>query len=85
MVGNVGMQAEIVLEKELRVLYLDLQAARRDCDTLARLELLRPQSSPVTHFLQQGHTSSSTIPYDQTFKHVSMRTIPIQITTVIMS
>ena len=35
----------MVLE-ELRVLYLDLQSTESDSDTLARLELRRPQSPP---------------------------------------
>lgn len=47
----------MVLAKELRVLHLDPEAAE-DCVTLARPELLRPQSLPaVAHFLQQGYTS----------------------------
>jgi hypothetical protein len=36
----------MVLEKELRVLHLDLQAAGGDCFTPARLKLIRPQSPP---------------------------------------
>ena len=50
-----SMQADIVLEKELSGLHLDLQAAGRD---LAWFGPLTPQCpSPVTHFLQQRHTS----------------------------
>jgi hypothetical protein len=45
-----GVQADIVLEKELRVLYLDQQTAGGESYTLDRLELLTPQSHPVgTH------------------------------------
>jgi hypothetical protein len=40
-------QTDMVLEKELRVLHLDPQAAGRECDTL----LTRP------HLLRQGHAS----------------------------
>ena len=39
-----SMQVDMVLENEVRVLHLDPQAAGRDCATLARLELLRPQN-----------------------------------------
>lgn len=35
---------QMVLVKELRVLHLNLQAAEGNCVTLARLELIRPQS-----------------------------------------
>jgi|UPI0000F50CF1 hypothetical protein len=34
MAGNSGLQADLVLEKKLRVLCLDPQAAERDCATL---------------------------------------------------
>jgi hypothetical protein len=60
-----GTQAHMVLEKELGVLHLDLQAARsEDCDTPARIVLLRPQSPSPTdalpptkpHLLRQGYT-----------------------------
>jgi hypothetical protein len=58
------MQANMVLEKELRVLCLDLQTAKVKV-TVARLELLRPQSPPdgdtlppiMPNLLQQCHTS----------------------------
>jgi hypothetical protein len=53
----------MVLEKELRVLHLDLKAAGRQY-ILTRLELLKPKSpSMVTlpptkpYLFQQGHTS----------------------------
>jgi hypothetical protein len=50
-------QADMVLRKELRVLYPDLHAVGRD-KYWAWLEHLKPQSlPPMTHFLQQGHTS----------------------------
>jgi hypothetical protein len=61
------MQVEMVVDKELRVLYLDPQGAEKVYVTSwAKLELLRPQSSPPNndilpparpHLLQQGHTS----------------------------
>jgi hypothetical protein len=41
-----SMQADMVLEKELRVLCLDLQAAGRDHEPLTWLEHLSPQSLP---------------------------------------
>ena len=43
-----SMQTDTVLEKELRALHLDPQAAevKKDWDTLARLVLLRPQNPP---------------------------------------
>jgi hypothetical protein len=41
-----GVQVDMVLEKELRVLYPGWQEAGSDSDILARLELLRPQSLP---------------------------------------
>jgi hypothetical protein len=53
------MQADTVLE-ELRVLYLDLKAARRRLLHVAQnLSTRRPQSPTrrVTHFLEEGHTS----------------------------
>jgi hypothetical protein len=54
-----SLQSDMVLEKELRVLHLDLQAAERErvthCTWLAHLKPQNPY--PVTHFLQQGHTS----------------------------
>jgi hypothetical protein len=61
-----SMQVDTVLEKELRVLHLDLQAAGRESDW-AWLEYLSPQSPPPTavlpptrpHLLQQGHTYSN--------------------------
>jgi hypothetical protein len=55
--GNV--QTGMVLETELRILYLDLQAAERDCELPAWLEHLRPQSPLLmTYFLQQSHIYS---------------------------
>ena len=54
------MQADMVLEKELRVLHLALQAAGRN----GEIELLRPQNllsndalHPTKPHLLQGHTS----------------------------
>lgn len=49
-----SVQVDIVLEKELRVLHLDLYAAGRDCDTLVRLEQLLlkgPLSATTPHLL----------------------------------
>jgi hypothetical protein len=52
--GNI--QRVLVLEKELRVLHLDPQAAGRK-NSWAWLRFLKPQSLSLgTHFLQQGHT-----------------------------
>jgi hypothetical protein len=52
-----GLQEDMVLEKELRVLLLDLQVAVRElCATEPRLKHLRPQSQ-FPHFLQQGYNS----------------------------
>ena len=49
----------MVLEKSLRVLHPDLQAAGRESHW-AWLELLKPLGPrPVTHFLQQGHMPQS--------------------------
>jgi hypothetical protein len=50
-----SIQADMVLEKEFRLLHLDLTAARR----LLPRQLGQRFSNPthtVTHFLQQGHT-----------------------------
>lgn len=53
----VGNMADTVLEKELRVLHFDPQAKVNATD---QLEHTRPHNqSPVTHFLQQGHTPNS--------------------------
>ena len=48
----------MVLEEELRAVHLDLQAAEGEGDTLARLELLRPQSPFLVSRLlfSQDHT-----------------------------
>lgn len=52
--------AEMVLERQLRVLHIDPKAAGRDSDILARLEFLNPQSlPPVTYFFQQSHPYSN--------------------------
>ena len=65
-----GKQADKVLEKELRVLHLDLKVARRRLfSTDSQEETLIPNwvyellyetsnyTSSVIHFLPQGHTS----------------------------
>jgi hypothetical protein len=54
-----SIQAGMMLEKELRVLHLDLQTAEGDyLSHWEWLEHRRPQSSTptVTYSLQQGHT-----------------------------
>ena len=54
-----GMQADTVLEKELRVLHLDPQAAeRRLCATPGTAWVYETSKSTptVTYFLQQGNT-----------------------------
>ena len=60
-----GMQGEMVLEKKLRVFHLDPSAGGRD---YRRLGLpWTPETSklaPVTHFLQQGHTSNNPLHRD---------------------
>lgn len=51
------MQADMVLERELRALHFNPRAAVRERDW-AWLEFLKPQSQPpVTHSLPQGYTS----------------------------
>jgi hypothetical protein len=53
------MQADTVLEKWMRILHPDPQAAERKTHD-AWLGLLKSQRlHPVTHVLQQGHTSNS--------------------------
>jgi hypothetical protein len=55
------MQVDMVLEKELRVLHLDLKVARRlTVPQWVESEHRRKPPKPiptVTHFLLQGHTS----------------------------
>ena len=50
-------QAGLVLEKELRVLHLDLQAAGSGCHTGCSLDVWVLKACPSDHFLQEGHTS----------------------------
>jgi hypothetical protein len=46
------MQADMILEKELRVIHLVLQAAEGNQEPLGKLELRKPQSlPPVTQFI----------------------------------
>ena len=75
------MQADMVLEKELRVRYLGLQAAEGAVyyTGVTRTQETSKPAPIVTHFLQQGHTYSnkttppnSAIPYGQAFKHLSL-------------
>ena len=50
------IQADIVLERELRVLHLDPQAGTK-FDMVGQTSASESsKSTPVTHFLQQGHT-----------------------------
>lgn len=91
MVRQGGALAGMVLEKELRVLHLDLQAAgERLCTgcSLSTCETLK--SAPtVTHFLYQGHiySNKATPPKSATSYGLSIQTldsmgdIPIQTTT----
>lgn len=56
------MQVDVVLERELKIPHLDLQAAET-VSHWARLELLKPESLPqVTRFLHQSHTSNNAAP-----------------------
>jgi hypothetical protein len=50
-----SMQADMVLEKELRVLHLDSKATRTDCFLQATRRRPPKPTHTVTHFLQQGH------------------------------
>jgi hypothetical protein len=86
-------QTDMMLEKELRVLHLDLQAAEGDWDTLATIEFMRSQSRPpVTHFPQQGHTYSNKTTHENsasrygpsTHSHECIRANPIQTNTDLM-
>jgi hypothetical protein len=52
------MEADMVIEKELRVLHPNLKAAEIQSHG-SWLRLLKPQSLPVTNFLQQDHTHFS--------------------------
>jgi hypothetical protein len=55
------VQADMVLEKELRVLHLDLQEAEGECvphwRSLSIGDLKAHPTPTVTQFLQEGHTS----------------------------
>ena len=82
-----GMQAEMVLEEELRVLYLSPQAVGKRMPHWAWLELLRPQSGIpsdplVTDHLQQGHRLVVPLPLVSIRTHESIGAIPIQTTTL---
>ena len=60
MSGNSNVQADMVLEKELRVLYLNLQESL--CATLGIAgvwETSKTTPPTVTYFLQRGHTYSN--------------------------
>jgi hypothetical protein len=52
------MQADLVLEKELRVIHLVLKANQRPVFQAARKRVSEPSPThTISHFLQQGHTS----------------------------
>ena len=86
MVGHGDVKADVGLEKELRVLHLDLQAAEGDCvlhlGVSSENEISKPASTmtlpPRSYLLQQGHTYSNKalppnkpLPIHQAFKHMS--------------
>lgn len=58
MVGHGGVQADMVLEKELRVLYLYLKATGHWVYFEHRRETSKPIPT-VTYFRQQGHIYSN--------------------------
>jgi hypothetical protein len=67
-----SIQANMMLEKELRALHLDLKAARRrSLLHLPKFEHRPSKPTPtVTHFLQQGHTYfNKTRPPNDTTSH----------------
>ena len=81
-----GVQADMVLEKELRALHPDWQTANGNATLgLAWHETSKP-SLMVTQFLQQGHIYSSNAtppnnvtPYGPCIQtHESMGTIPLK-------
>jgi hypothetical protein len=54
-----SIQADVLLEKELGILHIDLKATRRRMSLLHCVELehrILKATPTVTHFLQQGHT-----------------------------
>jgi hypothetical protein len=74
-----SLQADMVLEKELRVMHLDLKATRRDYFPGSQEEGLKAYPT-VTHFLQQGNTYFK-IPHSTTprAKHIQTTTICINV------
>jgi hypothetical protein len=59
---HVYIAVNMLLEKRLRILFLDHQAVERGRDTPARLDyLISQRPSPVPHFLQQSHTYSNKV------------------------
>jgi uncharacterized protein YccT (UPF0319 family) len=79
----------MVLEVKLRVLHLDLQAAKGNyVPQWALLEHTSKPTPTVTNSLQQGNTYSkatlhnSATPYGQACKYESMGTVSTQITTI---
>ena len=63
MVEHGSMQADMVLEKELSILHLDMveiQSSLLTGHVLRKYEILKT-TSIVTHFLQQDHTYSSKV------------------------
>lgn len=75
------MQAQMVLDKGLRVLHPYQQSAGRDCETLAWFNHLRPQnlSSEDTPFLSHTYSNKATIP-NSANSYWLMRNIFIQTT-----
>jgi hypothetical protein len=84
-----SVQADLVLETEMRVIHPDLQAAGgergqtdRQTDRLAWLEHLKPQSpSSVTQFRQQCHTYSKHTPPSRAALCEPLGTVFIQTST----
>ena len=73
-----SVQADMVLERELRVLYLHSNAARKRVSPALGSLSVGPQSPPptVTHFLQQGHTYSNKATPTPTRSHLLIAPTP---------
>ena len=50
-------QADVVLEEELRILHLDPKTVGRETPTGPGWGFETPKTTPVSRFIQQGHTS----------------------------
>lgn len=55
-----GKQADLVLERKLWVVHLDLKAAESNSDTSETSNFTT--TTPITHFLQQSHTPTPRSP-----------------------